>query len=840
MHISVICKYLIYSLKKCVTRCISIDKNVLLVYYYSRIVITVFTCILQMRGVFGMGRIKQKISSSIKMRIIVSMVVCITIVTLALGIASTVASYVATMNTLEQSVFETSKLAGANIDGALGQYKAAISEVGEDALFSAEQIDSAAVEKRFAELIEDYEFKSVSYTDEMGITPDGKNVSFEEYFSQSKVYLKAYVSDLYISAEGATLYVSAPIMSNDEFKGVIFAEMDGRKLSEIIKTLKIGEKGSAFVLNQAGDLIAGSNFNDVLEQRNIQQEALEDSSLKKMAEIQGKMTALTSGVASCREDGANMIIAYFPIPNTENWSVGVKVNKGEFLSGLIVSVIITLAFAVAVFVLAIIISRKIAASISNPVLACAERMKLLAKGDVTTEVPTFDLQDETGVLAEETAKTVYDLSEFINEVSACLSEIASGNLAIKFEKEYNSDFAPIGDAIRRIITQMNSMIGNIKEFSQIVMNGAEQVSSGAQAHSQGATEQASAVEELAATIEDVSRKINTNAEYARSASSEVENVNKVVGAGNGHMKELVAAMHDINSNSYEIKNILETIEDIAFQTNILALNAAIEAAKAGVAGRGFSVVAEEVKVLSEKCTAAAQSTAELITTTIASVEKGNKLAAQTAASLGDVVAVAKTVTDDIEKIAEASDEQAESISEITGGVDQIACVVQSSSATAEESAAASTELSEHAKKLASLVESFIISDDYAHIQPDINESIADSTDTDYEYTPADYDGDDKYFGEWEESEPESESGCGAAEETNAETALHTAQIFGDTAEAVAPVQEKKPKKSFKTVLSKAAQPFVKLGKTVKSAGAKIKPGKGRKAKSEPEKKEDNE
>lgn len=790
-----------------------------------------------------MGKIREKISSSIKMRIIVSMVVCITIVTLALGIASTVASYIATMNTLEQSVFETSKLAGANVDGALGQYKAAIAEVGADALFASEQIDGAAVEKRFAELVEEYGFKSVSYTDEMGITPDGKNVSFEEFFAQSKVYMKSYVSDLYISAEGATFYVSAPITADGEFKGVIFGEMNGRKLSEIISTLKIGKKGSAFVLNQAGDLIAGDNFNDVLDQRNIQQEALEDSSLKKMAEIQGKMTALTSGVASCREDGANKIIAYFPIPNTENWSVGVKVNKGEFLSGLVVSVIITLAFAVAVFVLAIIISRKIAASISNPVLACAQRMKLLAEGDVTTEVPTFDLRDETGVLAEETAKTVYDLSEFINEVSACLSEIASGNLAIKFEKQYNSDFAPIGDAIRRIISQMNSMIGNIQDFSQIVMNGAEQVSSGAQAHSQGATEQASAVEELAATIEDVSRKVNKNAEYAKSASGEVENVNKVVEVGNGHMKELVSAMHDIDSNSYEIKNILETIEDIAFQTNILALNAAIEAAKAGVAGRGFSVVAEEVKTLSEKCSEAAQTTADLIGTTIASVQKGNRLAEQTAFALGDVVSATKTVTADIEKIAEASDEQAESIAEITGGVDQIACVVQSSSATAQQSAAASTELSQHAKKLASLVESFIVSDDYVHGQIDMGVDADSAPDVDYndysEPTATYYDEDDKYFGElekqvddafaWaafeesEKGEPEPEQ---SGEDVNAETALHIGEILGDADEGVPTEDVQKPKKPAKEVVAKVGAPFVRLGKAV---AAKMKSAKKVKA-----------
>lgn len=701
-----------------------------------------------------MDKLKRMMASSIKSRILLSILVCIAIVTLALSIASTTSNYLSTINTLEQSLFETAKLAGDKVTESLKVYKTAMDELAADELFSQEVIDPAKVEARFTAFKEDYGFSEVNYTDDMGVTPDGMNVGFEDYYGEAKVFGAAYVSDLYIAADGASFYIAAPIMRNGSFKGVVFAKADGKQLSDITNKIKIGDDGTAFILNQAGDTIASPNFDDVLAQLNVQSAVEEDKSLKQLAEIQGKMTSLISGTDSYKDDGISRIISYYPIPETENWSIGVTVNKWEFLSGLFISVFVTLGFAVLVFIFAIFMSRKIAASISDPIQSCVERMKLLANGDVTTDVVTFDnIYDETGVLARETEKTVADLREVIIDVSEVLTEIANGNMAIDFNRTYHGDFAPISDAIQNIINQMSGVIGNIQEFANMVSTGSDQVSIGAQALSQGATEQASAIEELAATIQDVLEKVKSNAANAKDAKIEVDNVNNAVDSSNVQMSQLVAAMRDINNNSEEIKKILETIEDISFQTNILALNAAIEAAKAGVAGRGFSVVAEEVRTLAEKSSEAAQSTAELIETTIASVEHGSSIVNDTAKSLNAVVEATKTVTANIEQIATASNEQAASISEITVGVDQIASVVQNNSATAEESAASSTELSGQAKKLEQLVSQFNISEEAlknSHLYADMYEddfSMYDDDEEDYTYEPEADSDDDKYFAE---------------------------------------------------------------------------------------------
>jgi len=175
---------------------------------------------------------------------------------------------------------------------------------------------------------------------------------------------------------------------------------------------------------------------------------------------------------------------------------------------------------------------------------------------------------------------------------------------------------------------------------------------------------------------------------------------------NRQMQEMISAMNEIEHKSTEIGNIIKTIEDIAFQTNILALNAAVEAARAGVAGKGFAVVADEVRNLASKSAEASKSTSALIEGSVKAVHKGTQIANDTAESLSKVVESAQTVSHLVDQIAAAAAEQSNAIEQVTVGVDQISSVVQTNSATAEQSAAASEELSQQAQMLKNLVAKF--------------------------------------------------------------------------------------------------------------------------------------
>ena len=172
------------------------------------------------------------------------------------------------------------------------------------------------------------------------------------------------------------------------------------------------------------------------------------------------------------------------------------------------------------------------------------------------------------------------------------------------------------------------------------------------------------------------------------------------------MKKMLSAMDDISSSSEQIKKIIDTIEEIAFQTNILALNAKVEAARAGVSGKGFAVIADEVQQLSAKSKEATRSTSALISESLSAVENGLMIANETADSLQNVVIGVKEIVAAVENISAASSEQSESVEQLTQNISQIAGVVQNNSATAEESAAASEELSGQAETLKNLISAF--------------------------------------------------------------------------------------------------------------------------------------
>lgn len=372
---------------------------------------------------------------------------------------------------------------------------------------------------------------------------------------------------------------------------------------------------------------------------------------------------------------------------------------------------IAIALCIMAIVFAVIMALTLIRSVVGPVQELEEVMKRMESGELKIDVK-YEATDEMGRLADSLRAVLQFLQDVISDVDYMLTGLGDGDFTIvsKMGDKYRGEYKSLLIFMNKLRENLKNTMSQINQSADQVASGADQVSSGAQALSQGATEQASSVEELAATINEISSNIGNNAENAHSASAQSDQVRDQAGESSRRMQEMLSAMSDISNTSGEIGKIVKSIEDIAFQTNILALNAAVEAARAGAAGKGFAVVADEVRNLAGKSADASKNTSTLIENTLQAVERGTRIANETAEALGQVVSGVAEVASTIEHISSASKEQADAVKQVTLGIDQISSVVQTNSATAEQSAAASEELSGQAQILKNLVGQFKIGD----------------------------------------------------------------------------------------------------------------------------------
>ncbi len=329
----------------------------------------------------------------------------------------------------------------------------------------------------------------------------------------------------------------------------------------------------------------------------------------------------------------------------------------------------------------------------------------LSQGNLDTKIG-YEANNEFGELSEKMDFSFHELRHYVKEVDKCMVQFSQGDFTYESDIQFLGDFAHIQEAINDFQQKMNRTLQEMESVSSLVSIASEQVEQASAALADGATSQASSIEELSATIAEITRHIADTAEYSRQADVLGKETESVVEKSQHEMKQMVQAINDISTASESIQKIIKAIDDIAFQTNILALNAAVEAARAGSAGKGFAVVAGEVRNLAQKAAEAAQSTTELIENSLMHVAHGKELAISTNAAFGEVTHKSREILGMIEKIAQASNEQAKSMSQISEGVEQISAVVQTNSASSEQSAASSKKMAEQASLMKSLLDQF--------------------------------------------------------------------------------------------------------------------------------------
>lgn len=651
---------------------------------------------------------------SIRMKIVACMLIAILTSLVIVGGISAWLNYTSTIDTLGQTMTEMADTAAERIEEELNAYKNIAYVTGCIPTLSDR---TATVEEKRA-VVENQALShglqrgNIIGLDGISIL-DGKDYSDRAYVKSAMKGETAVSEPLVSKITGQlSIMVSAPIweggVPGKKVAGVVYFVPNETFLNDIVASLQVSPNGSAYILNNAGYTIAHKNMDNVKNRENTQEDAKTDKKLKDLAALEVRMTLGESGFGRYEYGGSRKFLAFSPIEGTEGWSLAINAPTKDFTQSTVNGIIITIILMVVFLAISSYMAYRLARQIGEPVKDCAQRLRLLAEGDLDTPVHEIHTGDETQILADSARTLVRGFRLMIQDMDEMLAEMSRGNLTAdsKCEEAYVGGYRGLLDSARKLSAQLSDTLRQINQSADQVSAGAEQVSAGAQALSQGATEQASAIEELAATINDISGKIIATADRAGDVHSQSSETGREVEQCNEQMFELVNAVRDIGESSSQIGKIIKTIEDIAFQTNILALNAAVEAARAGTAGKGFAVVADEVRNLASKSAEASKSTSVLIEGSARSVEKGMKIADETAASLQKAVISTENTVKAVDKITEATAEQSQAVSQVTQGMDQISSVVQTNSATAEESAAASEELSGQAVILKELVGQF--------------------------------------------------------------------------------------------------------------------------------------
>lgn len=321
----------------------------------------------------------------------------------------------------------------------------------------------------------------------------------------------------------------------------------------------------------------------------------------------------------------------------------------------------------------------------------------IAKGELSTEVVLASREDGLG-------HALQNMVEDLRLKARHAGQIANGDLSQAVT--LSSDQDVLGIALNEMTNNLNHLLSQVSEIAGQLKSGSARISSSSQKVSQGASDQASSLEEISSSMEELEGQAKSNAENAQVASQKAGDVKRQAESGNNQMQSMLKAMKEISSVSEKVSTIIKTIDEIAFQTNVLAINAAVEAARAGEHGKGFAVVAEEVRNLAQRSADASKETSDLIVNAIKKIEAGEKIAHNTARSLGEIVDGTTQATSLIDNIVIGSKEQSMGIQQINQGLNQLNAIVQANVTIAELTAAISQEMDQQTDSLKNLTTRF--------------------------------------------------------------------------------------------------------------------------------------
>ncbi len=400
-----------------------------------------------------------------------------------------------------------------------------------------------------------------------------------------------------------------------------------------------------------------------------------------------------------------------------------------------------LAQSATALALMLVIVLAVGGLIARPLRAITARVQSLAGGDLESPIAYRDRGDEIGVIARsldgfrtsaleriaaerqiEAERAAMEAQRQENDttraaaaklqaavvrlIGAALSRVADGDLTSRLKVDFPKEYQKLKEDFNLAMDRLQDAMRGIVETGGQVETGTAEILRAADELARRTEQQAVSVEQTVAAVDEITKSVTRTAEGAAEAREAVATVAADAGQSQAIVGQAIAAMNGIERSSVEVTKIIGVIDEIAFQTNLLALNAGVEAARAGEAGRGFVVVAQEVRTLAQRSAEAAREIKELITTSAGQVKNGSRLVAQSGETIGRINDSMTNISSIIAAIARSAGEQAMGLKGINGAMASIDTATQRNAAMAEQFTAASHTLAQESETLAALIAHF--------------------------------------------------------------------------------------------------------------------------------------